>query len=438
MHDSNPRPLRPKAPLSTFITVWAALSLCLATIFSARLHGGSILREVYQGIGGTAISDLTNNPAYPDSPTFTNFVTDFFESPTDIDENYGQRMHGYVVPPVSGDYTFWIASDDNGVLFLSSDDNPANAQPICSEPGWSPSRVWNTYAEQQSAPQNLQAGKAYYVAALMKEGGGGDNLAVRWLRPDGLDEGPIPAQYLLPYGTSFNPPQITQQPVDTTVVEGGTATFLVKVSNLDLVSYKWFTNGTVLSGATGSIVNYGPVTLNDEGLAFRATLTNSLGSTNTSTATLHVTPDVTPPTITQVINQSATSLLVTFSEPVDGSAATYQLSGGVTVNLSAPGSDSRTIVLFTSAMTFGTTYTLTVSNVKDKARTPNVIAPSSQITFLALEFVPQSIGGTGGGITRLANGSFNLTGSGTDIGGRLINSNLPGNSAPGISICRCV
>jgi hypothetical protein len=268
MHDSNPRPLRAKAPLSTAILVWAALSLCLATIFSARLHAGSILREVYQGIGGTAISDLTNNPAYPDSPTLTNFVTDFFESPSNIDDNYGQRMHGYIVPPVTGDYTFWIATDDNGVLFLSSDDNPANAQAICSEPGWSPSRVWTSYPEQQSAPQTLQAGKAYYVAALMKEGGGGDNLAVRWLRPDGLDEGPIPAQYLLPYGTTFNPPQITQQPVDTTVVEGGTATFSVKVSNLDLVSYKWFTNGTVLSGETGSIVNYGPVSLNDVGLAF--------------------------------------------------------------------------------------------------------------------------------------------------------------------------
>jgi hypothetical protein len=102
MHDSNPRPLRPKAPLSTFITVWAALSLCLATIFSARLHGGSILREVYQGIGGTAISDLTNNPAYPDSPTFTNFVTDFSNRRPILTKITGSECTATSCPPCLG------------------------------------------------------------------------------------------------------------------------------------------------------------------------------------------------------------------------------------------------------------------------------------------------------------------------------------------------
>ena len=33
-------------------------------------------------------------------------------------EEYGQRLHGYVVPPLTGLYTFWIASDDSGALYL--------------------------------------------------------------------------------------------------------------------------------------------------------------------------------------------------------------------------------------------------------------------------------------------------------------------------------
>jgi hypothetical protein len=102
---------------------------------------------------------------------------------------------------------------------------------------------------------------------------------------------------------------------------------------------------------------------------------------------LHVTPDVTRPTITQVINLSTTSLLVTFSEPVDPSAGTFQLDGGVTVNLASPGTDPRTVTLFTTTMTMGSTYTLTVNNVKDKAATPNTILPNSQISFIAIEFV---------------------------------------------------
>src|SRR5205085_11385027 len=133
---------------------------------------------------------LTNNAAYPDSPTTTNYVTDFFEAPVDIAEFYGQRMRGFIIPPANGDYTFWIATDDQGVLFLSTDSDPATKQQIAFVPGWTSSRNWFGYAEQQSAPITLQAGRTYYVEALMKENGGGDNLAVRWQLPDGTIEEP--------------------------------------------------------------------------------------------------------------------------------------------------------------------------------------------------------------------------------------------------------
>jgi len=102
----------------------------------------SILREVWLNIAGTAVSDLTNDPRYTNSPDQTNLLTTFFESPTDIAENYGQRVHGYIVPPVTGNYTFWIAADDNAELWLSSDSNPASAQRIAFVPGWTSSPVW--------------------------------------------------------------------------------------------------------------------------------------------------------------------------------------------------------------------------------------------------------------------------------------------------------
>src|SRR5262249_9094909 len=156
---------------------------------------------------------------------------------------------------------------------------------------------WGKEPNQQSAPISLTAGKAYYIAALQKEGGGGDNLAVRWLRPDGVDEGPIPATYLLPYGTSFTPPIITQQPTNNTVVEGQLATFTVQVSNQDLITYRWQRNGSDLAGSPGSILQFGPVTLADNSARFQAYLSNSLGSTNTDVAILTVIPDTTRPTV---------------------------------------------------------------------------------------------------------------------------------------------
>jgi hypothetical protein len=149
------------------------------------------------------LSDLTNATIYPNSPTLTNLVSDFFEAPSEFGENYGQRMHGYVVPPMTGNYTFWIASDDNGALFLSTDEQPSNQRQIASVNSWTASREWTKEANQQSASIRLEAGKSYYIAGLQKEGTGGDNLAVRWLRPEGVDEGPIPATYLLPFSVLY-------------------------------------------------------------------------------------------------------------------------------------------------------------------------------------------------------------------------------------------
>ena len=175
---------------------------------------GSILREYWTNIGyGTAVSDLTSNPNYPNNPSGRNLLTSF-EAPANWADAYGTRIRGYLSPPMTGYYTFWIASDDNGELWLSTDDNPANKVKIAYVTSWTGSRDWaNTNnPTQQSAQIYLQAGQRYYVEALQKEGGGGDNLAVRWQLPGGSWENsdstiPIPGIRLSPYGgVDFTPP----------------------------------------------------------------------------------------------------------------------------------------------------------------------------------------------------------------------------------------
>ena len=121
-----------------------------------------VLREVYSGIGGTTVADLTNNVNFPDNPS-TEEVLAEFEAPTDVDENYGQRLTAYVAPPTSGNYVFWIASDDNSTLFLSTDDTPARKRVIASVPGWTTSRAWGTYLQQKSSAISLVAGQRYYI-----------------------------------------------------------------------------------------------------------------------------------------------------------------------------------------------------------------------------------------------------------------------------------
>ena len=156
---------------------------------------GAVRRDWWSGIAGTAVSNLTGSANYPDSPTGTELLT-AFEGPVDSADNYGSRIHGFLEADVSGNHTFWISSDDNGELWLSTDTDPANKTLIASVPGWSGSRQWTKYPQQQSLPVALQAGERYFIEALQKEGGGGDNLAVAWAKPGSSVPQVIPGENL--------------------------------------------------------------------------------------------------------------------------------------------------------------------------------------------------------------------------------------------------
>lgn len=160
--------------------------------------GIGVVREVWNGLPGTSLANLTGWPTYPNSPNSRNLITGVFEAPTDIADNYGQRIHGYLLAPETGIYTFWIAGDDNSALLLSSDTNPANAVLIAYVPSWTSPRQYDKFIQQQSAPIHLTAGQYYYLYAVQKEGGGLDNLSVGWQRPNGggtLQQRPMPANH---------------------------------------------------------------------------------------------------------------------------------------------------------------------------------------------------------------------------------------------------
>lgn len=81
---------------------------------------GSILYEYWTGIAGGSVANLTIQPDYPDNPDGGDYLTTF-EAPSNWADTYGARIVGYVHPPASGDYTFWIATNDFGELWLSTD-----------------------------------------------------------------------------------------------------------------------------------------------------------------------------------------------------------------------------------------------------------------------------------------------------------------------------
>ncbi|MHC4888283.1 MAG: LamG domain-containing protein, partial [Planctomycetota bacterium] len=157
--------------------------------------------EIWEGIGGTAVSDLTGNPAYPDSPSQTFSIPSMdFAAAMGTDnwmDNYGGRMQGLLWPEFDGDYTFWVAGDDQTYVYLSSDDSPDNlsVDPICLVSGWSGVReYWREAENQVSDPITLVGEQQYFMRVLWKEGGGGDHFSVAWagpgipVEPDGYTE----------------------------------------------------------------------------------------------------------------------------------------------------------------------------------------------------------------------------------------------------------
>ncbi len=172
---------------SLTVIPYVAPSVCTAS--------GTITRDFWANVTGASVSKVPVNTV----PTSSSQLT-IFEGPTKAGDNYASRIRGYICPPLTGSYIFWIASDDNSELWLSTNDMPANKVKIASVTGYCAPREWTKYPSQQSVPINLNAGTKYYIEALHKEGTLGDNLSVGWQLPFGTLERPIPGSRLSPFG----------------------------------------------------------------------------------------------------------------------------------------------------------------------------------------------------------------------------------------------
>ncbi len=159
-----------------------------ATVFievvNASAATGTMLVEYWHNIGGgNAVSDLTKSTGFPHNPTVKFYINTAFELRSNYGDNYGSRARTMLVPSVSGNYTFWVASDDSSELWLSPSSDVANKTLIAYVSGWTSPRQWTRFASQQSAPISLVAGQVYYLETLHKDGASLDNLAVAWQGP---------------------------------------------------------------------------------------------------------------------------------------------------------------------------------------------------------------------------------------------------------------
>jgi len=164
--------------------LFVMLALCFGLVPVASGGDGKLLFEWWNGIGGTNVADLTGAAAYPDNPSGSTTITSF-EINDQGRSDFGGRVTGWIIPAQTGNYKFWVASDDSSELWLSTDNSPDNVVLVSSLTGWGGNDDFDDADVQDSVELGvglvpLQAGEMYYIMGLYKEGGGGDHFSAAW------------------------------------------------------------------------------------------------------------------------------------------------------------------------------------------------------------------------------------------------------------------
>lgn len=293
---------------------------------ATRLSPGFVKQEFFPG----AVRTDLENASFTTAPAFLHYPNTF-ETPSGQGVNYAERVSGLFTPAQTANYVFFIASDDDSDLFLSTDSTPTNKHLIAQESAWSASREWlsssggSTVAAKRSDQFtgtkwpggntiHLTAGTSYYLEADHHQGGGGDNFGVTFKLSTDAD----PANGIAPRlsgsllsSSDFNNAfvTITAPPANSIAPPGSTANFSVTAVSGYLgdttgspgpgLSYQWqaapagsgaFTN---IPNATGSSYTTPPLTTQQNGMRFQVVITTAGSSTTSSAVTLAVgTPQV--------------------------------------------------------------------------------------------------------------------------------------------------
>lgn len=184
---------------------------------------------------------------------------------------YVGYVTGWIVPPADGQYTFYVASDDDSIFALSPDADIAKAVAICSVTGWTSANQWNKFASQKSAPVTLKAGQPYAFYLVMREGTGGDNASVGWTGPDpiGSTITVVDGQYVL---EDVQPDKVTFGAVQSAAaVVGKSATLSATAVSMKpwTFAYEWYKKGeTDTKVGDGTSLTIAAVTDADEGLYY--------------------------------------------------------------------------------------------------------------------------------------------------------------------------
>lgn len=152
---------------------------------------GGVSVAYYDGLIGGGVEDFSASRAADQSRVISKM------SVADHGDHYGLLMQGLLLPPVTGNYRFYLAGDERAELLLSANEDRANLATVAILDSASGKEQFSETGESVSQWVTLEAGKAYFIEARLKEAEGADHLAVAWEGPT-LDLQIISGVYVAP------------------------------------------------------------------------------------------------------------------------------------------------------------------------------------------------------------------------------------------------
>lgn len=360
----------------------------MVTFTNMTFTTGYFKNEFYTGLSGTSLSVLTNSANFPDHPTRTKYTQYSYWSDTSIGNNYGCKISGIVIAPVSGTYWFGSSSPGQAAVFVSTNEDAAGKQYVGQ--GLDTSSLTSV---------TLVQGTKYYVEWLGKEGtGASDYFYGAWLTPKynnwNIIYGSDCGNYISDSSASVS---ISAQPTSKSIYEARSATLSVMATTSSKIvstpAYQWQCNGTNIPGATGATYTTPLFWQTNSGNVYRVCVFVPGASVYSSSVVVTVTRDLIPPSIVNILNFGNDRIQMVFSEPVNPSDATnvenYVLQSGEKILNATLDESETTVVLTTEPLIYGSNYTVRVNGISDVAFIPNPIEPDTEasVTLQKADFL---------------------------------------------------
>jgi len=187
---TSPLPLGTKVTLTiTGVTnvVGGLLGTTNVTFWTDLIESGTANWEAWAYPGALLAQDYFGNfvPANPNPYVLQTMALSSWDGPTTgvtimgsdgyVGDDWGSKLFGWFVPPVTTNYVFFIACDDGGRLSLSTDATPENLRYIACDSYWNGADEWTNICDEYPGPGSPHRGDGTATAPASTTGYVWDN-----------------------------------------------------------------------------------------------------------------------------------------------------------------------------------------------------------------------------------------------------------------------